>query len=177
MRALYNIRGLVLALLVGVIIGFGIGVLISNDMEISLPVKEQEEESQSKESTQKDVDKTPASIAPGDNSFVINSQSAQNHVIASMIALSTNGWVAVHEVLEGEPSPIILGAKRFDAGKYFGERIDLLRPTEAETYYMLVLHFDDGDSEFDFKGAETPLLGEGGAFIAEEFFVTPNVSE
>ncbi|MEX0933655.1 MAG: hypothetical protein WD003_00100 [Candidatus Paceibacterota bacterium] len=175
MMALYNIRGLILALLVGSIVGLGVGIVISTNTPSEKEVNEEklQEEGDKEDTAQKEA---VTALSSGENILVVNSQRAGEHVIVSMIALDRSGWVAVHEVLDNKPSPVILGAARFGAGKHFGEKINLLRATQAETFYMLVLHADDGDSEFDFK-KEIPVADEKGEILAEEFFVTPKIEE
>ena len=106
----------------------------------------------------------------GENVLVISNQPAGISVVMSMIDIDTNGWVAIHENIEGEPG-VILGARRFDVGTYFAESVELLRGTESERGYIAVLHADNGDKEFDFK-AEVPVKDILGNLIAEEFLVT-----
>jgi len=119
-----------------------------------------------------DAIKKPVSlIAQGENTLVTSDQSAGDSVLVSLILINADGWVAIHEGGDGDLSPLILGARRFAAGKYFGERIELLRNTEEGQYYFAVLHADNGDGVFDYE-TETPLRDGYGDIIKSAFFAT-----
>lgn len=177
MRALANTRGLILIFLLGVIIGLGIGVVISvGDPAPASPSNDGEEQTEEESATSTQDNEEITERVEGENTLVVNSQPAGEVVIMSMVALDKSGWVAIREVSEeGEPG-VILGAKRFDEGRHFGEHIPLLRGTVANQTYIAIVHADDGNSEFDFR-REVPVRDADGEFIAEEFFVTPNVNQ
>lgn len=108
--------------------------------------------------------------------FTVLNQPAGAFVVVSMIDLSSNGWVAVHEETDEGGIGNILGARRFIEGKYFGSSIELLRNTEGGRAYYVVLHGDDGDSLFDFE-KETPVKNSSGSFVSARFLTTPTFSE
>ncbi len=119
-------------------------------------------------------------ITEGKNSFVVADQPSGDVVIVSMISLETSGWVAVHEEIktniDGESKIVlgnILGASRFNAGQYFGEKIGLLRGTIEGQTYVVVLHADNGDSYFDYT-KELPMKNLSGDLFTTEFLTTAN---
>ena len=115
-------------------------------------------------------------VAFGENVLVASNQPAGDRVIMSMVSLETNAWIAIHEDRgDGKPGNI-LGATRFDAGRYFAQKIELLRRTEEGSTYFAILHADDGDSEFDYK-QEIPLRDSLGNFILAQFIATAPVEK
>lgn len=115
-------------------------------------------------------------VAFGENVLVASNQPAGDVMIMSMVSLETNGWVAIYEARgDGEPGNI-LGAARFDAGRYFAQKIELLRGTEEGSTYFAILHADDGDSEFDYK-RETPLQDLLGNLTLAQFIATAPVEK
>ncbi len=112
-----------------------------------------------------------SSIASDDNLLVASDQPAGLVVVMSMVSLSKSSWVAIHESnADGVPGNI-LGARRFEAGQYFGSTIELLRGMQTGTTYHALLHFDDGDSFFDYE-KEVPIKDPLGKFITTEFIAT-----
>jgi hypothetical protein len=111
------------------------------------------------------------SIARGENNLVVANQPAGISAIMSMVSLSQNSWVAIHEENEDGTIGNILGARRFDTGRYFGEEIELLRGTVGGRMYVAVVHADDGDSIFDHE-IEVPLQGISGDNITAKFLAT-----
>lgn len=116
-------------------------------------------------------------IARGPNTLIVSDQPAGGRVLVSMLDLSENGWVAVHEMTEDGSFGNILGARRFPAGKSFGEDIALLRSTMEGQSYAVVLHADDGNGEFSYNTTERPLRDASGTFIAADFVALAEQSE
>ncbi|MBI4118233.1 MAG: hypothetical protein HY455_01690 [Parcubacteria group bacterium] len=110
-------------------------------------------------------------VVSENNALVVTNQSAGNTVLVSLVSLEQSGWVAVHEQTPEGNLGNILGARRFDAGKQFGQSIALLRGTEAGKVYQVVLHADDADNVFDFR-LELPVTTAGGEGIAAVFTAT-----
>lgn len=180
MGVLENRKGLLLMFLIGVIVGYGLSLFIINKGSFSVEGELSQEKVEIDSSIDADAElenkgDTVSLIAKGENTLVVNSQPAGSFVILSMIAIETSGWVAVREAVNETPG-VILGAARFDAGNYFGEKIKLLRDTQEGGNYMVVLHADNGDKEFDFK-TEVPVKDSAGNLIAEEFFTTTPIDE
>lgn len=162
--------------IIGVSVGFGLYWFVQNVSPFSLleerttPPEVIVEESGDLEN-QEQPGALPPRVVEGEGVVVVNDQPAGNKVIVSMISLDAGGWIAIHEGTK-DSLGVILGARRFDEGKYFGETIELLRATERGMSYIAVLHSDDGDSDFDFK-RELPLKDISGELIAEEFTTLP----
>jgi len=112
----------------------------------------------------------------GKNVIVVAPQAAGNTVVISLASLSANGWIAIRDDIGTGQLGAILGARRFVAGDYFGESIELLRETEGGRTYFAVLHQDDGDEMFEHT-SEVPYVNASGDIIKEQFFVTMDVSE
>ena len=112
-----------------------------------------------------------STVATGENILVVSNQPAGDKVIVSMVSVGANGWVTVRETDGSGILGNILGARRFNAGKYFGETIELLRGTKEGQVYAVVLHADDGDGEFEYT-REVPVKDKGGNLISGTFTAT-----
>jgi len=109
-----------------------------------------------------------ASVA-SNNKVIVSDQLAGNMVKIESVSLTFDGWVAVHEDINGQPGNI-LGAQRFDAGSYSGGQVELARASVTGGKYYVMLHTDDGDKMFDHK-LDLPFMENGLAvmitFIAQ----------
>lgn len=85
-----------------------------------------------------------ALVGTGDESVHVADQPAGTEVKVSSLSLSETGWVGVRD---GDGR--VLGASRFDAGKFENVTVSLLRATVAGDSYQVLLYVDDGDREFD----------------------------
>lgn len=110
-------------------------------------------------------------VATGENILVVSNQPAGNKVVISMVSVGANGWVTVRETGADGALGNILGARRFNAGKYFGETVELLRDTKEGRVYATVLHADDGDGEFEYA-SEVPVKDKEGNLISGTFTAT-----
>ncbi len=118
----------------------------------------------------------PSVVATGENILVVSNQPAGDKVIVSMVSVGANGWVTVRETNASGALGNILGARRFNAGKYFGETIELLRGMSEDKVYAVVLHADDGDREFDYT-REMPVKDKNGNLISGTFTATELLTE
>lgn len=118
----------------------------------------------------------PSSVASGENILVVSNQPAGDKVVVSMVSIAMNGWVTVRETDANGALGNILGARRFNAGKYFGETVELLRGTKEDAVYAVVLHADDGDREFDYT-REVPLKDKNGNLVSGTFTATGLLAE
>ena len=73
----------------------------------------------------------------------------------------------MHESLNGVPANA-LGAQRFDAGETLEGHIDLLRDTEVEADYFVILYNESGDGNFSLED-DMPLTGEDGSVLSKSF--------
>ena len=105
----------------------------------------------------------------------VENQTAGYTVTVAHADLAADGWVAVHEVLDGDVIGNILGAARRDTGSYDSVVVDLLRSTEAGKSYAVVLYKDNGNKEFDLT-ADLPLTDVSGNPIVTRFSVDPSTS-
>jgi len=174
--------------LIGAVVGFGVNEVFFNDSGDNLTTNEggnveivdstdildeilggTNDQTATISDTLDDLNKSaPSAIVTGDSVLIVSNQSSGNEVIVSMISLEMNGWITIRDDRgDGEPGNI-LGARRFDIGKYFGEKIELLRDTLEGKKYFVVLHSDDGIEGFDFK-TEIPVKDTSGKMIIAEF--------
>jgi hypothetical protein len=110
------------------------------------------------------------------NAIAVSNQPAGSAVAVSFVTLAQDGWVVIHEDREGKPGNI-LGAKRFPAGEYpEGGAVSLLRGTEKDGIYYAMLHYGDGDREFDFT-KDLPITDEDGNVILMKFKAISNTEE
>ncbi|MCE9643757.1 hypothetical protein K8Q93_00700 [Candidatus Parcubacteria bacterium] len=111
-------------------------------------------------------DDRPEPISVDGDVIVVNDQPAGPIVEVTMLTLSQPGWVAVYEDRDGTPGNV-LGAARFEEGMHLGE-ISLLRSTEANHPYYVILHGDTASRDFDLK--KNPLvIGMDGVSIRSTF--------
>lgn len=103
----------------------------------------------------------------GGNSVSVNDQIAGDRVLLETITLQSSGWVVVHEDMEGSLGNA-LGARRFDPGTYADGYVELLRNTETDKLYYVVLYADDGDKEFNIK-TDMQIKNTSGALILDTF--------
>lgn len=115
-------------------------------------------------------------VASGENILVVSNQPAGDKVIVSMVSVAANGWVTVRETDANGALGNILGARRFNAGKYFGETVELLRGTIEDKVYAAVLHADDGDREFDYA-REVAVKDKNGNLVSGTFTATGLLAE
>lgn len=98
------------------------------------------------------------------------SQTAGEIVTIATAILDRDGWLVIHEDVNGKPGGI-LGAGRLNAGTYTNSTVDLLRATQEGKIYYAMLHADDGDKVFDYK-KDLPLGDASGNPIMASFSAT-----
>lgn len=170
-----------IAFIIGLLVGVVLGLAFNSEISSKTGLFDDEKvitEDTTEDTADKMSDvptKKPLSVTVDEerNTLVVSDQTAGQSVTASLISLSQDGWVAVHELFpDGEPKRI-LGARHFDAGEHVGEKIPLLRNTEPEEEYAVILHADDGDDEFTFK-REVPVRTAGGGRLEVRFLARPS---
>jgi len=170
----YTKGNLLIAFLMGIVIGAGGYYLVGNSDSLKLTrKKDADTEKEAKQDVIKKGDNgSGANVVVVDkkvslgSSVVVNNQPAGLRVVIDSVTLDSSGWVAIHEDIEGELGNI-LGAQRFDAGTYKG-LVDLLRNTVEGGVYYAVLYTDDGDSMFDHK-KDALMANESGEAIKSKF--------
>lgn len=191
MNSLRNIltKSIINAFLLGIIVGFagywaildsGLGKLASSPSDKNTELSKEEMRGNENDNVTMlgnsgdDIEKKKISlVATGENILVVSNQPSGDVVIISMASIESSGWLAVHETGEEGMPGNILGAKRVDTGKHFALKIELLRGTSEGSNYFVVLHADDGDSEFSID-TELPLQDSAGDYITAEFIATSN---
>lgn len=156
------------ALIVGVIIGLVVAYLWLGS-DVSVRQSESGEES-SVDTTSLDNKRTDTSVvlAPETNAtFGVNMQLAGDSVQIEDVVMPEDGWVVVHEVVDGIVANA-LGATRLDPGEYEIVIIELLRPSVPESTYVVTLYSDNDNKVFEIN-ADTPLIDSSGNAIFKEF--------
>lgn len=95
------------------------------------------------------LDDTVMATSTSPEYVIVDDQLAGSRVLIKEIALTDSGWAVVHEDAGGVPGNA-LGAQRFDKGVHSGT-IDLLRNTNVDRSYYVLLYRDNGDREFDLE--------------------------
>jgi len=166
----YTRGNLIIAFLIGAIIGAGVYYLIDTSEALNFTKKRDIDTEKEVVIEKKDDSDTNVIVidkkVSSESSIVVKDQIAGLRVVIDSITLEGSGWVAVHEDVDGELGNI-LGAQRFDAGTYKG-LVDLLRNTVEGGVYHAVLYSDDGDKVFDHK-KDFLLTDENGNTIESEF--------
>jgi len=97
----------------------------------------------------------------------IRDQLSGNVVNIAAVTLELDGWIVVHEERDGVLANA-LGAARRDAGTHENITIPLLRNTEAEGTYWIVLYSDNGDRQFNLTD-DFPLRNNDGNPFTRSF--------
>ena len=97
---------------------------------------------------------------------VVEDQLEGDRILIKEIALLASSWAVVHEDAGGVPGNA-LGAQRFDKGIHSGT-IDLLRMTNVDQNYYVLLYLDNGDREFDLD-VDTLITDTDGSPLGDTF--------
>jgi hypothetical protein len=109
-------------------------------------------------------------LVASSTSVRVSDQAAGGHVVVYDAHLSQDGWIVIHEVVNGHVANA-LGAALRNAGEYEQVEVQLLRGTEAGRAYVVVLYADNGNRQFDIR-ADQPLLDAVGDPIIQSFSAT-----
>ena len=99
--------------------------------------------------------------------LAIATQAPGMTVSVSHVALSSAGWVVVHEI-DGGHVLNALGARRLDAGVHADVAVELLRMTDPGRTYAIILYADNGNKEFEIRG-DLPMIDAGGNPLMQAF--------
>jgi hypothetical protein len=154
------------------IFGFIAGALVTNYLLDDGQIENVIDESQTSEETINsevlNVNEDAVVLLPEvEASFVVENQLAGESVIVKNVNMPQDGWVVVHEVLDGFVANA-LGATRIDAGGYDVVTVELLRPSVPESNYVVTLYADDGNKQFEIN-ADSPMIDRNGDAIFKEF--------
>lgn len=161
------IIGVVLALIVGLLLGYGWGrqnsgaggIVMSPKLEATTSTKTMSGDAQLLGS--KSVPST-AVVAEGDSVSVVT-QPAGTNVRVRFVMLSQEGWVAIRNA-----QGITLGAALFAPGDHTNVSVPLLKSTVAGQNYQALIYFDDGTKTFNLK-TETIVLNPDGSVAGTTF--------
>ncbi len=110
-----------------------------------------------------------AVVTTSSSKITIANQIPGEVVLVSEVMMNENGWVAVHDDVDGKPGNI-LGAYFLNAGTYKNQMVPLLRGVTDDHSYLVVIHKDDGDKVFDYK-IDTPVTNTKGEVETASFNV------
>ncbi len=153
--AYYTRKNLIIAFIIGLIVGFGsyyvwdTAPFQSDKADEAVQEEVEVQKDQENDLVGDNLENPSTNIGDG-NTITMNDQPAGMRVVLTSASFGTSVWVAVREDIGGEAGSI-LGAGRFDAGDYTNAEIELLRNTLEESEYLVVMYEDDGDREFDHK--------------------------
>lgn len=145
---------IILGIILGFLLGFGSAwiwlsakIPIGNDFSDNVEDLKSEEELLKDESGKTDATEPDAKEA-GSDIISVSDQEPGNVVVVEKLSLKEASWVVIYEDENGEPGNI-LGAGIFNEGTVSGS-VELLRATESGKDYYAVIHFDNGDRQFDY---------------------------
>lgn len=105
----------------------------------------------------------------GTGSVAVASQPAGSVALVSRVSFADEGWIAIREDRDGVFGNI-LGARRFPAGEYDNQTVELLRGTVPGQTYYAVFYKDDGDGVFDHQ--KDPIIQSGSGVVFASFKTT-----
>ena len=156
-KKIYSGTYIVVAAVICLVVGFGIGWYSSQAQLKSKGIENIENEDEQATTTVKvDIENLGNLAAVGtvslgeSDDIEVENQAAGQTVSVKSVSLGQTTWLAVRDNNNGVLGNI-LGAKRLEIGKHTDVKIELLRPTLAEKSYFVVLYADDGDLAFDYK--------------------------
>jgi len=162
------IIGVILALIVGLLLGFGAGRQTSG-MGGETAMSDNTPATTTKNSagtTLYGAQKVPVTgVVSEGNSVSALDQSAGKKILLKSVMLSQEAWVAIRD-----SSGKTLGAGLFSAGVHYDVSVSLLRATEAGQNYQALIYFDDGSKTFNLK-TETIVLNPDGSVAGSTFNV------
>lgn len=159
------------------IIGFGISFFVFGDRtDVDLngatttPDQTQDDngtttDNNTADTNQPNVSLVNRGISEGD--IVVSEQAPGGTVTVGNATSEEIGWVVVYETRENGALGNILGAKLKPAGEWSGN-VTLLRPTVAGREYVVKIHGDNGDREFDHE-VDLPIETPEGTEITASF--------
>ncbi|MFO0719060.1 MAG: hypothetical protein U0522_03470 [Candidatus Paceibacterota bacterium] len=154
--------------IVGLCLGLGTGYLIWG---LGGGVKINKNSDAVAKSVQQEVEKNQAavvaSLQSGAEYIEVADQPAGKSVSIQKAKLSSLGWIAVHENINGELGNV-LGARAYATGEHVGVFVPLLRGTTAGQTYHVGIYKENGDGKFDRK-IDTLMRAEDGEMIGGSF--------
>lgn len=112
------------------------------------------------------TDTSGTTVSDGGALTVENQDAGVSVELANVVYPAQEGWIVVHEVVDGVRGNA-LGAARFDtAVGLTPESVRLLRATEVGSEYHVLFYTEDGNKAFNLDG-DTPIDGSAVVFTAQ----------
>lgn len=159
--------GVVVALVVGLLIGYGWGRQSAGGAGVMMSTKAVATTTVATTSS-KLIGSTKAptnTVVAEGNSVNVVSQAAGMSVAVRSVSLSEEGWVAIRD-----SSGATLGAALFAPGTHSDVSVPLLKPMQSGNSYQALIYFDDGTKTFDLN-TETIVLNPDGSVAGATFNV------
>ncbi len=109
------------------------------------------------------------SVASDFTFSVINQSAGMNVSLGDNVSYpSAQGWIAVHEDVDGKPGSAI-GAARYETTVGLKPtQVELMRKTVAGKTYRVIFYNESGDHVFDRK-TDTPMTNKSGGLVETTF--------
>ena len=102
-----------------------------------------------------------SALRVGDNAIVVTEQRPGSTANISLAVLGGDGYVVVHEMMNGELGASIGASALLPKGESESVVVSLSKSLEVGKKYSAMLHLDDGDKVFDLaKDAPAMLYGK-----------------
>ena len=102
----------------------------------------------------------------GDNAIVVTEQRPGSTANVSLAVLGGDGYVVVHEMMNGELGSSIGASALLSKGESEGVVVPLSKPLEIGKKYSTMLHLDDGDKVLDLS-KDAPAMLDGQPIMME----------
>ena len=109
------------------------------------------------------------------SSIIVGNQVVEDDTITiKLVYLDKPGYVAIHQVtLDGKPGPVIGNSDLLQAGLSMDVKIEIAN-YQGRGELIAMLHYDDGDGEYNFPGPDKPVIKDG-TIIQTIFKITNKV--
>lgn len=170
------------ALVLGLLVGFGAGVLWNRhkDRIANMPSAASDigAVDQSNVPGASDASVAATSVSSGavpaptgaslGSGVSVSDQSAGSAVKIDDVKLAADGWVAVHDLINGQPGNA-LGAQFLSKGDHAAITVNLLRATKTGSSYVVLVQDDaDGNKKFENK-IDMPEKNADGTLVSGTF--------
>lgn len=126
-----------------------------------------DESNEAPDTTTSVINDEASEIPEATTSITVADQAAGAQVTVARVTLPVDGWIVVHEEINGVIGNA-LGAARRDAGSATNITIPLLRDTNTGMRYWIVLYSDDGDRQFGLD-TDFPIRDDAESAITRSF--------
>jgi len=110
-------------------------------------------------------------LAERKNVILITDFSKNESIPVDYVLIENNGYVAVHDEVDGKPGEVIGVSKIIASGETSNFNVILNREIQEGEILFAILHFDDGDGVFNFPGPDGPIFDENRNIIMSMFKV------